>query len=709
MTPPATSVFALPDRLAAKADPALIAADEAHLAAVAACLAATVTDLTDRLAATRRSAGRAGTGALERDQEVHRLTGRLHALRRHGVDLCLGHMVPADGTAAVYVGRLGLTDADGRRLLVDWRSPAAAPFAGATHADPMGLARRRRYRWTDGRVTDYWDEVYGDDVVPEAALDDRSAFIAGLGASRSPRMRDVLGTIAADQDAVIRASSTGTLVVDGGPGTGKTVVALHRAAYLLYADRRLRDHRGGVLVVGPHRPYLDYVADVLPSLGEDGVRTCTLPDMVDEGRTAADEADPAVADLKASARWVDAVERAVAFHEDPPTASTVLDVDGVDVRVTRADWAEAFTAPGPGVPHNEARDPIVDELHAILLDRHPDLDDDALGAALDRDARPTLHRAWPLLTAPDVVGDLWSVPAYLRHCASWLSPSDARTLQRSDPHAWTVADLPLLDLVRRRLGDAGAGSRSRRNRATLAADREVMDRVVADLVAADDSELQVMAMLRRADAEHDLVDASRLEAADVDRLAGPFAHVVVDEAQELTDLQWQLLLQRCPSRSLTVVGDRAQARAGFAETWEDRLQRVGLADVRRASLTVNYRTPAEVMAVAEPVIRAALPDANVPRSIRESGVPVRYGAEADLGPVLADWLATHPAGTACVIGAADPTGDDRVRSLTPVLAKGLEFDLVVLVHPAAFGDGLAGAVDRYVAMTRTTGQLVVLT
>ncbi len=193
----------------------------------------------------------------------------------------------------MYVGRLGLTDSDGRRLLLDWRSPAAEPFFGATHANPMGLASRRRFRWTLGRITDYWDEVFTPDGLEgHAALDDQSAFIASLGSSRSPRMRDVLGTIQADQDAIIRAGSRGALVVDGGPGTGKTVVALHRSAYLLYSDPRLGHRRGDVLFVGPHQPYLSYVADVLPSLGEEGVQTCTLRDLVPGGRQGEPRARP---------------------------------------------------------------------------------------------------------------------------------------------------------------------------------------------------------------------------------------------------------------------------------------------------------------------------------------------------------------------------------------------------------------------------------
>ena len=268
-------------------------------------------------------------------------------------------MVIADDPAPVYVGRLGLTDSGGRRLLVDWRSPAAEPFFGATHANPMGLTSRRRYRWSGGRISDYWDEVFTPDGLEgHAALDDQSAFIASLGANRSGRMRDVLGTIQADQDAIIRAGSSGALVVDGGPGTGKTVVALHRSAYLLYSDPRLGHHRGGVLFVGPHQPYLAYVSDVLPSLGEEGVQTCTLRNLVPEGATAGPEADPDVAGLKSSAELVKAIEAAVGFYEEPPAKGMTVETHWSDLRLTADDWAEAFEAREPGTPHNDGREQV---------------------------------------------------------------------------------------------------------------------------------------------------------------------------------------------------------------------------------------------------------------------------------------------------------------------------------------------------------------
>ena len=715
MSPLATSAFDLPDRLAAKADPALIAGDEQHFAAIVESLEQSIAGLSGRLDAELRAPGGIGQKALDRDMEIHRLTARLRTLRRFGLDLCLGRIVGADNPEPVYVGRLGLRDSAGRRLLIDWRSPAAEPFFGATHANPMGLASRRRYRWTQGRVSDYWDEVFTPDGLDgHAALDDQSAFIASLGGSRSDRMRDVLGTIQADQDAIIRAGSRGALVVDGGPGTGKTVVALHRTAYLLYSDPRLGHRRGGVLFVGPHQPYLAYVSDVLPSLGEEGVQTCTLRDLVPEGAAAAIETDPEAARLKSSADLVKAIEPAVRFYENPPTKGMTVETHWSDIWLSADDWAEAFGAAEPGTPHNEARDQIQEELLTILTDKYDgDVPADVLRKSLlqNKELLTALNRAWPLIEPADLVGDLWSVPAYLRMCAPCLSPDEVQRLQRADARAWTVSDLPLLDAARQRLGDPQASRRKRRHDAAVAAEREHMDRVIDNLIEAADDEYGVglVTMLRGEDFQDALVDGVALPSADADRLAGPFAHIVVDEAQELTDAEWQMLLLRCPSRSFTIAGDRAQARHGFTESWQERLERIGLDQINLASLNINYRTPEEVMVEAAPVIRAVLPDANVPTSIRSTGLPVVHGCASDLASILDTWLAAHADGIACVIGDPAFRATSRVRSLTPELSKGLEFDLVVLIDPEAFGKGIEGAVDRYVAMTRATQQLVILT
>lgn len=559
-------------------------------------------------------------------------------------------------------------------------------------------------------------------------------------------MQDVLTTIAADQDAIIRADAHHPLLVDGGPGTGKTVVALHRAAYLLYADTRLSRAGAEVLVLGPHEPYLAYIADVLPSLGEEGVRTSTPDALVPESAVARPEPDAEVARLKGSLALVAAIEPAVAFYEEPPTERVEVETAWGEVTVTATDWADVFAAVSSStvsgaMPHNEARDQLWSELAEIvgahlLDDLDPDEAETVDAERVERDLRrdealtELLHRSWPLIDATDLVGDLWEVPAYLRRCAPGLTPAERGLLRREDPSAWTLADLPLLDAARARLGDPDAAGRQARRRRAQEAARAEMDLVVDHLIETDDSEMHLMSMLRGQDLRGALADDGADDGAGPvgalglappsgtgAELAGPFAHIVVDEAQELTDAQWAMVLRRCPSRSLTIVGDRAQARAGFTESWAERLARVGLDRVAQAQLTVNYRTPAEVMTRAEAVIRAALPDANVPTSIRQTGIPVRQARLSELGLVLTDWMVRYAEGTAAVIGLASgvarpplPDGSaDRVAWLTPQTAKGLEFDLVVLCNPEAFGSGLAGAVDRYVAMTRTTRELVILT
>ncbi|GAB3601628.1 RNA polymerase recycling motor ATPase HelR [Microbacterium tumbae] len=704
----APTAFDLPARLSSKSDPALIHEDDEHFARIASALEDAVASASARLGSLLRSSAGVGGAAVERDLEIHRLDARLAALRRYGIDLCLGRMVPADEDP-VYIGRLGLSDAEGEPLLIDWRTPAAEPFFAASHGDPMGLASRRRYRWRNRRISDYWDEVFTiDGLSRRAALDDQSAFIASLGASRSPRMRDVLATIQSDQDAIIRAGAEGALVVDGGPGTGKTVVALHRAAYLLYAEPRIARGRGGVLVVGPHEPYLAYVDDVLPSLGEDGVRTCTLHDLVPE-RAEAMEPDARTAALKADARLLDAIERAVRLYEQPPAHDLLIETDGADVPLHPEDWADAFDAVEPGTAHDDARPDVWRALVEILSHRSR-LPQRLLGPALAQDERLTavFDRAWPLLDPAALVATLWTDASFLRRCAPWLDDEDVRHLQRDDGTAWTASDVPYLDAARRRTGDPRAERIRRERTAQLAAEREYRSDVADYLIASSDDDLGLMSMLRGDDLRNSLDDVDALPGLAADPLAGPFAHIIVDEAQELTDAEWRMLLARCPSRSFTIVGDRAQARRGFTESWDERLAHAGLGDVRLATLTVNYRTPEEVMAAAEPVIRAAIPDANVPTSIRSSGVPVRNGRADELDGVLAAWLSENEDGTAAVIGIAPPRTPERVLSLTPETAKGLEFDLVVLLDPEAWGDGAEGAVDRYVAMTRSTRELAVL-
>ena len=740
-----TSAFALPHHLDHKTDPALIGADDRHFTAISHALKDKVSALSARLDTRRRDPAGRGAQTIDRDADIRRLVAELATLRRFGLDVCIGHFATTGGER-VYVGRIGLLDAAGTALLVDWRTPAAEPFFAATLADPRGVTYRRRYRWSGGRIVDYWDEVLGDDdeVAGRTSLDDQSAFVASLSGARTGRMRDVLSTIRSDQDAIIRAGVRGALVVDGGPGTGKTVVALHRAAYLLHEQSRSGVSRGNLLLVGPHRPYLDYVSDVLPALGEHSVQTATVADLAAAGlggtgaggvgpgsggpggigpgspTDLADEAEQEVARLKSTVGMVEAIEAAVRFYEQPPEESRLVQTEWVDLRLTHADWTEAFASVEDGTPHNEAHPQIRETLVEILLEKAGgEVPAAHLRAELlsDPELHRALYRAWPMLRPGDLVGDLWTVPAYLRLCAPWLSTEQIRLLQRTDPQAWTSADLPLLDAARNRLGDPDRARVSQRRKAERAAELERRRMVIDEVIAADDDPEGVAPMLRHADLQEALLDPlteGGPESGD-SRLAGPFGHIIVDEAQELTDAQWLMLLRRCPSASLTVVGDRAQSRRDFDESWIERLQRIGLSPERvsQVGLSINYRTPSEVMDAAAPVIRSVRPDANVPESVRSSGVPVEYGRIDDLSVVIADWLAEHSEGVACVIsapGAALPDipASDRVRPLGPADAKGLEFDLVVLVDPDSFGTGVTGAVDRYVAMTRATQQLVVL-
>lgn len=704
---------------ASKTTAAVIAKDLAHFQAVTDAIAARREWLRTRLAETRLRGGRAGQEALDRDLEAKRLGRELAQLDRYGVDLCLGRVVPSGGGDPIYIGRMGLASAAGTRLLVDWRAPAAAPFFAATVAEPQGMASRRRYRWFGARLMDFWDELLTESAPSaELVLDEQSAFLRLLSANRSPRMRDVLATMQADQDAIVRAPATDALIVDGGPGTGKTVVALHRAAYLLYADERI-SHGGGVLFIGPTRAYLDYVDDVLPGLGEQSVHLATLHDLVPEAATAIPESDPAIAACKADLIMEDIVERAVRLAEVPPERALVVPTPWADLAIAPNDWADAFESVETGTDHNDAQAQVHETLVELLVQRLSIELDGELPATVARrylqreeTLATAVSRAWPLLDAAALVAQLWASPGLLARCAQALSESQRDLLHRDVSAPWTFADLPIIDAARSRTGDLGVLRRRRERSAALAAERAAMDDVIDDLLASDDDGEGLVTMLRGADVTESLRNASGLAQVRDHELDGPFGHILVDEAQELTDMQWRMLVRRCPARTLTVVGDRAQARVRFAETWQQRLSRIGVRRSRVAPLTVNYRTPEEIMTEAAAVIRTVLPEANVPTSIRRSGTPVLRATPDERDVLIEQWLAANPDGTGVVIGDASFAELPRVRSLTPAESKGLEFDLVVLVQPERFGgesaDAYVAAVDRYVSMTRATGTLILL-
>ncbi len=444
---------------------------------------------------------------------------------------------------------------------------------------------------------------------------------------------------------------------------------------------------------------------------------------------------PTPGQLKGDARWTAAIDSAIAFYESPPTSPISIDTPWADLTLMPADWAEAFASLPVSTAHNEALGLITQTLVDILVDQASDLisDDsqDSLRSFLSRSplVRREVSRVWPILSAEDIVADLWDVPAFLRLAAPWLTPEE-RAVLRAAPRPegtafpFTAADLPLVDAARFRLGDPEVDVRARLKLAAIDRELEYRQQVTDELIAADFDHEGLVQQLRQGDLKEALAaeaqaNTGAAQRGTLDPLAGPFAHIIVDEAQELSDAQWQMLLRRCPSQNLTIVGDRAQARSSFHESWEERLARVGINSPRMATLTVNYRTPAEIMEAAAPVIRAALPDADVPTSIRHTGIPVAYAEISQLGILLAKWLDEHQEGTAAVIaspaqlailaagvGPDEANRSSRIKWLTATLAKGLEFDAVFLCGDDA--PGIAGAVDTYVAMTRATQHLTVL-
>ncbi len=682
---------------------ASLSLDGDHLATVLEVVEQQVDDLRRRLDQLRRLEVPAGAARLQRDLETHQLSGRLHVLSLLGNELCLGRFDRADGSR-VYVGRLGLRDADGRQLLVDWRTPEAEPFFAATLASPMGVVRRRRFRWTEGIVVDSWDE-WLDLGVPqeETGLQDaQSAFLAALATSRTDRMSSALATIQADQDAIVRADARGCTVVDGGPGTGKTVVALHRAAYVSFSQQN------AVLYVTKHVRLAAYVQDVLPSAGEDEVPVVTLEDLYAEAATRR-ESQPVLAWLKGDPRMVTAVERAVAFFQDLPQEAVVAELADGDVVVRPRHWVDALETCGE-TQHVPRRKELLEALADLL--GAPDV-------ARDPAVVRALRTTWPDLTPAGVVTDLLTHRGLFAHCAPWLTETGRAAVRAHalDGEGWHVTDQPLLDVARQRLGLNPIDEVPAVELATRrAAAREAVARM-RELADADNAHLYMLT-----EGEDGLVDtADVLEPASAPpppRLGErTFSHVVVDEAQDLTGVEWQVLLWRCPSRSFTVVGDRAQSRAPFDESWVKRMASVGLPRARVLRLSMSYRTPAPLLAPAAAVILAARPDVQVPIAVRTDGRPLeleRLDDDADLVPTALARAAAllDGTGTAAVVlhpDRARPVAPDGVGWYSPEELQGLEMDVVVVVEPAElWSDDSAAAPSLYVTLTRATQAVVVL-
>ncbi len=632
----------------------------------------------------------------------------------------------ADGTVGTrYVGRLGLTDPDDdeRELLLDWRAPTSRPFYTATGAHPEGVHRRRQFLSEGRALASFTDEMLGR---PGADARGDAALLAAVNAPRGEGMRDIVATIQADQDRIIRSDDPGVTVIEGGPGTGKTVVALHRVAYLLYTQRA-RFERHGVLVVGPNSTFLNHIGRVLPSLGESDVVFAT-PGTLYPGVTARAEDEPSVARVKGSAAMPGVLAAAVADAATLPATPVTIGLGAGDVRISAdvVGWARD-EARMSGRPHNEARAVFLDVLTWAITER-------ALGRigkqwlrredtraweemratmladlAVDGTFRRTVDALWPRLTPETLLADLLTSPERL--AAVGADPS----LLRRDGAAWTVSDVPLLDELAELLGPIDeapdeAAAETERERREFA--EGVLDSLVSRADSMDDDDHLFATDLLYADdladrfEERDTRELSERAAAD---RTWVYRHVVVDEAQELSAMDWRVLMRRCPSRSFTVVGDLTQRSApAGARSWAEVLDPHVAGRWAYTALTVNYRTPSEIIAVAADLLAVFAPDAEAPESVRSNGVRpwARRVTDAELPGTIEDFVRAESAreGTSAVIGP-----DGTPGALTPAQAKGLEFDAVLVVDPEVIlADGERGAAELYVALTRATQRLGVL-
>ncbi len=714
----------------------------------------------DRLARTLRQVGGTPAARTERDALAVMYGQQLGQLDAAENGLCFGRLEFNDG-AKSYIGRLGM-HADNEsydQLLMDWRADAARPFYLATAASP-GDVRVRRHIKTRARTVQRLDDEVLDlasaDPSKHEGLTGESALLAALDASRTGRMRDIVETIQAEQDLIIRSGLPGVLVVEGGPGTGKTAVALHRAAYLLYTYRRQLEKRG-VLVIGPNATFLRYIGQVLPSLGETSVLLATIGDLM-PGITATGAETAQVARIKGTSGMAKVVSAAVRERQRVPHEGLEISFEKMAYRLSRQSLERARErARRSRRPHNQARQVFVrdalDELARVVSGRlgndpfgggslmgRGDIEDLRAELGDDPEIRAAIGRLWPILTPQQLIGDLFASRRLLAAAARSMPQQERDLLRRSAGSAWTVADIPLLDEAAELLGDDDRAARAaaRRQRA----DEEAYAEGVLEIIGRDEEDDPEILM------GADMLDAARLAARfDNDSYLTPaeraatdrtwaFGHVIVDEAQELSPMAWRMLMRRCPAKSMTIVGDVAQTGdiAGTA-SWADALRPFVGDRWRLAPLTVNYRTPAEIMTVAADVLAQINPKATPPRSVRESGaVPwrLRVADQANLAAVAAEAAARladqSGGGTLAVIvpdgrlaefGAAvrkalpdAGVGDDaaggpdlekQVVVLTVRQAKGLEFDTVLVADPGTIlAESPLGLGDLYVALTRAT-------
>lgn len=663
--------------------------------------------------------------------------------------LCFGRIDVDDEPR--YVGRVGILDEadDYETLLLDWRAPLARPFYLATPAAPEGVTRRRHIRSRSRTVTSINDE-YLDLAAAEANGDGagaggvagESALLSALNAARTGQMHDIVETIQSEQDAIIRSTHKSVLVVQGGPGTGKTAVALHRAAYLLYTYRQQLE-KAGVLIIGPNATFLDYISQVLPSLGETGVLLSTIGDLYPGVRATREDSLDAGA-LKGSLAMIDVLKKAVRDRQEVPTAPIELRFDTYPITLDRKIVTRARgRARSSRRPHNLARpifvsaaiEALADQLAATLganivdggnLLSRDDIADMRDEMREDPSIMSAIDGLWPDLTPQQVLTDLLRSPERLASAAPELTDDERAVLLRTEGIGFSDADAPLLDELAELLGVDDAAERERaqrRWRAQIADAQGALDILTGSAPQDLEDDLDPEILMA-----YDIIDASQLaERQDrghhqttAERAAGDrtwtYGHVIIDEAQELSEMAWRMLMRRIPNRWMTLVGDTAQTGdpAG-SSSWQDVLGPYVAQRWKLTELTVNYRTPAEIMELAHRVLEEIDPSQTVPRSVRESGFApwaeqvdesdlvdaVRRRVAEETGPGLTAVLAGHR-----LVEELADLRSDSVSVLTVKDAKGLEFDAVLIVEPEDLLDeSPRGLNDLYVALTRATQRL----
>ncbi|MFI6333033.1 HelD family protein [Micromonospora chersina] len=721
-----------------------------------------------RLTEELRTTGGTQQARSQRDSAVQMYADQVEQYSAVETGLCFGRL-DGDDDSCRYVGRIGIFDTSGDYdpLLIDWRAPAARAFYLATAANPQGVRRRRHLRTRERKVTGLNDEVLDIAAASPTAHEEvtgEASLLAALNAGRTGRMRDIVETIQAEQDRIIRADLPGVMVVQGGPGTGKTAVALHRAAYLLYTHRQQLSTRG-VLLVGPNATFLRYISQVLPALAETGVLLRTQADLF-PGVHAVRTEPAATAALKGRLVLAEVLANAVRDRQWVPEEPLeielpqreILTLDPETVRQARDRVRRTER------PHNLARALFdIEIVHALADQVAERIGADPLGgenllSEADRaeirrelrdepEIRAALDELWPVLTPQRLLADLYASPERIAAAAPMLTDAERAALHR-EPGGWTPADVPLLDEAAELLGEDERAAAARRER-IRALEREYAEGVLEIWRGSRSIDVEDEADGGEILGVTDLIDADRLSERqeEADRLTTAqraaadrtwaFGHVIVDEAQELSPMAWRLLMRRCPSRSMTIVGDVAQTGAlAGTPSWREALAPYVADRWRLEELTVSYRTPAEIMAVAAEVLAEIDPALRPPRSVRASGVPPwdRSVAADRLAAELVEATAREaagladgrlgvivPAGGVAELGAAvvaalpeatvgeQPELANRVVVLTTEQAKGLEFDSVLVVDPDAIvAESPRGHSDLYVALTRATQRLGIL-